>query len=103
RSAVGIEVAFVLYRFISVLFVAKVQTTVLRVGEIVLSNPHVLRAGVVKPRVEDVCAAGRAGNDRQLSYVRGHDESPFECGCVAAGFLASRTPVMITSGDTRRP
>jgi len=71
RSAVGIEVAFVLYRFISLLFVAKVQTTALRVGEIVLSNPHVLRAGVVKSGVQDVCAAGRAGNDRKEALPGG--------------------------------
>ena len=51
---------------------AKVQATVLCVGEIVLSNFHVLRTGVVKPRVEDVCAAGRAGNDREYGHVLGH-------------------------------
>jgi hypothetical protein len=45
----------VVYRFIS-LFVLKVQTAVLGVGEIVLSNPHVLRAGVVKPRASRMFA-----------------------------------------------
>jgi len=39
----------VVYRFISLLVVVKVQTTVLRVGEIVISNSPVLRTGVVKP------------------------------------------------------
>jgi hypothetical protein len=65
----------VVYRFISVLFVAKVQTTVRRVCEIVLSKLQVFRTGIVKPGVEDVYAAGRAGNDRQ----RGH----LHCGSAA--------------------
>jgi hypothetical protein len=43
RSAVRFEVGFVIYRFLS-LGVIKVKAAVLRVGEIVLSNPHVLRA-----------------------------------------------------------
>ena len=64
RSAVGIEVGVVVYRFVS-LFVVKIQTTVLRVGEIVFSNPHLLCACVVKPRIQDVYAAGQARNDRE--------------------------------------
>ena len=61
RPAVSFEVGFVVYSFIS-LGVLKVQSAVLRVGEIVLSNPHVLRAGVVKP-ARPGCSRRRTGTE----------------------------------------